>query len=100
MEFCAEILEGLQIAGDSAHIPDSEYDKFLRRTNESLLDKSKRNIILGKAFVYAKSTVKAALSLSKKYTIELLTPCDRWARPPHFFIFYKLRAQIMLNYMC
>lgn len=42
-----EVLQGLQIASDNTFIPDKLFTLVATKTCESLLDKSKRNVLLG-----------------------------------------------------
>ena len=48
MDLSSETLDGLQVAGDSAFIPEGAFPVIAKKTSESLLDKSKKNNILGK----------------------------------------------------
>ena len=47
MDLSAETLDGLQLIGDSSFISDKVFSLLATKTCESLLDKSKKNDVLG-----------------------------------------------------
>ena len=49
MELSAEVLDGLQLAGDSARIPDKLYEKLILSVCESLLQQNREAKIPGKS---------------------------------------------------
>ena len=47
MELSPECLEGLQLAGDSAHVPDDSFTTIVDKTCQTLLNQQAKNCILG-----------------------------------------------------
>ena len=51
MELSQSVLDGISLAGDATHIPDSCFQHFVEKSIEGVLDKNSRNAINGKNYV-------------------------------------------------
>lgn len=57
MELSQAVLDGLTLAGDSAHIPDKSFQVLVTRALDGLLDERHRNLVSSKNFSFPRNIV-------------------------------------------